>query len=239
MSKESSAPGLHAGDGFRTGFPILVGYFPIAIAFGLLAKSATLTFGGSLSFSVFVFAGASQFMALNLLKTGVAIGEIIIATLLLNFRHLLMSASLAARLEGRNRRFLPLVAFGVTDETFAVAATQEGGLTIPYLLALEVTAYSGWVSGTAVGYLIGGILPPLVQASLGIGLYAMFVALLIPQCKKARSIAALALGAGLINALLGMANLLSGGWNLVAAMLIAACLGAAFRKEDEMEEERA
>ena len=239
MIKEPTAAKLHAADGLRTGFPILVGYFPVAIAFGLLAKSATLTFCGSLSFSVFVFAGASQFMAINLLKTGVAVGEIVIATLLLNFRHLLMSASLAARLTEKRRGLLPLVAFGVTDETFAVAATQEGALSIPYLLALELTAYSGWVSGTAVGYLIGGILPPLVQASLGIGLYAMFVALLVPQCKKALSAAALALGAGLLNAVLAAGKVLPGGWNLVAAMVIMALAGALFCKADGTGEEEA
>ncbi len=213
-------------DGVRTGFPIFVGYFPIAMAFGLLAKSINITLCDSLAFSVFVFAGASQFMALNLLKTGVAVGEIIIATMLLNLRHLLMSASLAPRIGAGRRGLLPLVSFGITDETFAVAATQEQPLSVPYLLALEGTAYSGWVSGTGAGFLIGAVLPVAVQASLGIGLYAMFVALLAPQAKKSCVIAMLAVGAGLLNWLLGAVKLLPGGWNLVVAIVATALIGA-------------
>jgi 4-azaleucine resistance transporter AzlC len=218
-------------EGVRDGFPILAGYFPIAMAFGLLAKSVPLSLLESLGFSIFVFAGASQFMALNLLKTGAAVGEIVVATLLLNFRHLLMSASLAARLAERRQHLLALVGFGITDETFAVTATQDRPFSIPYLLAVEGLAYAGWVSGTGVGYLIGEILPPLVRTSMGIGLYAMFVAILVPQFKKAVAPVILALGAGVIHTILIGLKLLPGGWNLVAALVLAAVIGAFFLNE--------
>ena len=230
---DQSVNKLTVPDGFRSGLPICLGYLPVAVAFGLLAKSIGLGLGHSLSFSIFVFAGASQFMALNLLKTGAAVGEIIIATLLLNFRHLLMSASLAPRLVAR-KQWLPLISFGVTDETFAVAATQKLRLTTSYMLALELTAYSGWVIGTGVGFLVGQILPPLVQCSMGIALYAMFIGLLAPQFKKSLQVVVLALGAGAVNTLLNVYRVLPSGWNLVAAMTIAALVGALVFKENEV-----
>ncbi len=214
--------------GFLAGFPVLIGYFPVAVAFGILAKTTGLSLGDSAAFSVLVFAGASQFMALNLIKTGVALGGIVLATFLLNFRHLLMSASLAAKIKEPDKRWLPVVAFGVTDETFAVAATQSRPLGISFLLALEGTAYLGWVTGTLTGYLAGSILPASLGESMGIGLYALFVAILIPGFKKSGLIIALAVGAGFVHTLLNWLNLWPVSWNLVVAIIVSSLLGAWF-----------
>lgn len=215
-------------EGFLAGFPVFIGYFPVAVAFGILAKTTGLSSGDSLAFSVFVFAGASQFMALNLIETGVAFSGIILATFLLNLRHLLMSASLAVKITNPKKRWLPLIAFGVTDETFAVAATCSRTLQISFLLAMESTAYLGWVTGTLAGYLAGGVLPASFQESMGIGLYALFVAILIPGFKKSGLIIALALSAGLIHTLLNWVNLWPASWNLVAAIICGSLLGAWF-----------
>lgn len=212
--------------GFLAGFPVFIGYFPVAIAFGILAGNIGLSVGASLGFSVIVFAGASQFMALNLIRTGVAFTGIVLATFLLNLRHLLMSASLAAKISEQKIRRLPLVAFGVTDETFAVAATYSQPLRTSFLLALEGTAYLGWVSGTLFGYLAGSILPDSLQEAMGIGLYALFAAILVPNFKKSWTIGVLALGAGLVNALLNWIGLLPASWNLVAAIVLSSLLGA-------------
>lgn len=212
--------------GFSAGVPVFIGYFPVAVAFGILARTTGLSAGDSVAFSVLVFAGASQFMALNLIKAGVAFSGIILATLLLNLRHLLMSASLAAKITVPDKRWLPAVAFGVTDETFAVSATNDGPLGIPFLLALEGTAYLGWVGGTLTGYLAGSILPASLGESMGIGLYALFVAILIPGFKKSWSIAALTLSAGLVHALLDWLNLWPAAWNLIVAIICCSLLGA-------------
>lgn len=212
--------------GFRAGFPVLIGYFPVAVAFGILAKTAGLSAGDSVAFSVLVFAGASQFMALNLIKAGVAFSGIILATLLLNLRHLLLSAALAAKIAVPDKRWLPVVAFGVTDETFAVSATNDGPLGISFLLALEGTAYLGWVSGTLTGYLAGSVLPASLGKSMGIGLYSLFVAILIPGFKKSWSIVALTLSAGLFHALLDWIKLWPAAWNLIASIICCSLLGA-------------
>ncbi|HEY8462458.1 MAG TPA: AzlC family ABC transporter permease [Bacillota bacterium] len=219
--------------GVIAGLPIFIGYLPIAIAFGLLAKVTGLNFVQSLAFSIFVYAGASQFIALNLLQTGAAQLEIVTATLLLNLRHLLMSTSLAARLERKTKGLLPWIAFGVTDESFSVAATREGKLDPGYLLALNFTAYLGWVGGTAGGFWVGAALPKTLQQSMGITLYAMFVALLVPVIKKKAWYGCLALTAGLVHTILAGLKRFPAGWNIILAILVVTLVGALVERQTE------
>jgi len=215
--------------GFRAAVPILVGYFPIAMTFGLIAKNMDTGWVQACAMSVFVFAGASQFMALNLIGSGIGFGQILMATLLLNFRHFLMSASLSSKIE-RQARFLPLISFGITDETFAVASTQNRELKVPFMIGLEATAYTSWVVGTVVGYGLGEILPDAVQKSLGISLYALFIAILIPEVKRSARTGLIALTAGLSHMVLGYVRVFAPGWNLIIAILAGASLGAALYK---------
>lgn len=229
-------------EGAAAALPIVIGYVPAAMAFGLLAKSINVSLKDTFLFSVMVFAGASQFMALNLLAAGAAVGEIIIATFLLNLRHMLMSASLAARLEIHQKKYLPLIAFGITDEVFSVAATREEKPTMPFIFALEGISYSAWVGGSVLGYLVGSALPASVQASMGIALYAMFVAILVPEMKKSINVALMALGSGILNALLVGFKILPAGWSMVVSTIAIAAAGAFLIKEhtaDEAKEEAA
>jgi 4-azaleucine resistance transporter AzlC len=222
-------------DGLKAGFPILIGYFPAAMAFGLLAKTTGLSCMESWMFSVFVFAGASQFIALSLLQSGVAGIEIVIATFLINLRHLLMSAALTSKFPGKIK--WPLwVAFGVTDETFSVAVIRNEPLTTPFLLAVELSAYVAWVAGTVFGYYMGALLPETVQASMGITLYAMFVAILIPEVRQTGRAGLMALGAGLLHLGLGRLKLLPQGWNIVIAIVTVSAAGALFVKEPDAKE---
>ena len=120
-------------DGVITSIPVVVGYFPVAMAFGLLSKSTDISLLDSFLFSVFVYAGASQFMALDLIKASIGTGSIILSTFLLNLRHGMMSASLALRLKNVKRKWLYFIAFGVTDETFSISSLKEGELNVPFL----------------------------------------------------------------------------------------------------------
>jgi len=221
--------------GLTAALPIVIGYIPIAMAFGLLAKATGISLLDSFLFSAVVFAGASQFMALNLLQAGVACSEIVLATLLMNFRHFLMSASLTPRLEKKKSKWLPLVAFGITDESFSVASTRGEKLTVPFLLALQFSAYFSWLGGTVLGYLLGAILPTAIKSSMGIALYAMFVAILLPEAKKSAKVSILAFTAGAAHFLLASLKLLPSGWNLILAIILAAGLGAVCFKEEEKE----
>lgn len=216
---------LTAKDGLTAGIPIIMGYVPVAIAFGVLSRNLGISLFHTQLFSLMVFAGASQFMAINLIALGVGMGQIVLATLLMNFRHFLMSASLSQRLGKQSGFTLPLLAFGVTDEVFSVAMTRREPITKPYLLALELTAYLSWNLGTLMGHRLGDVLPPLVQASLGIALYALFVAILVPEMRRSQGVMVLALAAGGLHTLLAGVDLLPAGWNLVVVILVISWLG--------------
>ena len=197
-AQDRDRPSRLIGGPTGIGLTILFGYFFIAIAFGAAGRAAGLAAAATAGFSVFVFAGASQFMAVSLIAQGAGTVSIIAATFVLNLRHVIMSMALRDRIEGSNVP-RPVLAFGITDEVFAAFASQRGKVRDTHLLVTEVLAYSGWVGGTIVGYLAGGVLPQPLEQAMGIALYAMFVALIIPPIRRFPRYAVPALAAGALN----------------------------------------
>ena len=172
--------------GVRAGIPVAVGYVPMAMAFGVLATQTHLSVLQAGAMSLFVYAGASQFASLGLLAGGASAAAIVLATLVLNFRHFLLSMALSRRLplgEGRTAtRAAFVLGFGVTDETFVVASLAKG-LTPGFFLGLALTAYLAWLSGTLIGAGFSSLIPPVIARGMGIALYAMFIAILLPGIK--------------------------------------------------------
>jgi len=223
-------------EGMVAGSPLILGYFPIAMAFGLLAKNTGLTITDTSATSLLVYAGASQFMFLDLLRTGVSAGSIILATFLLNLRHMMMSASLSVNLKKDTAGFLPIIGFGITDETFSVLSFNRDKLSLPFILTVNLIAYGAWASGTAVGYMVGEVIPRALQDSLGLGLYAMFAALLFPSFKADRDYLKPALLGAATYFAIFKTGLLSSGWDIIAGIVIASALGVvAMGKEDKDE----
>lgn len=220
-------------DAIKDGFPIVIGFLPIAMAFGILSKSAALTIWQSLGFSMIVFAGASQFIAVQLLVAGAGIGELILTTFLVNFRHVLFSASLSPKVTETMRPAIPFFAFGLTDEIFSVASLKGKELSKEYLLLLESLAYSAFAIGTAAGYLLGGVLPELVQVSMGIALYALFVAILAPELKKSRKTVFLIVLAGGINTAANVWLHIPQGWSIIITIVLVAATGVAWDVRNE------
>lgn len=218
--------------GLIVGFPLVIGYFPIAMAFGLLAKNTSISFKDTSLFSSMVFAGASQFMALDLILANVSFSSIILATFLLNLRHAVMSASLSLKLEGIKKRWLPIIAYGITDESFSVLSFTQGKLSLPFILALQISGGLSWVIGTMMGYLVGEILPKSLQASLGIGLYAMFISLLAPEIKKSKDIFYLALISGGVYIILSYSKIFTSGWDIIFGIIISSGLGVLIFDKD-------
>ncbi len=212
-------------EGLLVGLPLTLGYFPVAMAFGLLAKNTGISFLDTSLFSILVYAGASQFMALDLILAGVSFSSIILAVFLLNLRHMVMSASLSLKLENFNKRWLPLVALGITDESFSVLSFTKGKLNLPFILALQISGYFSWLAGTMLGHLVGEILPQSLQASLGIGLYAMFIALLAPEIKKSKNILFLSIISGIVYIILNGSGIFTTGWDIILAIIISSALG--------------
>ncbi|NLJ98703.1 MAG: AzlC family ABC transporter permease, partial [Tissierellia bacterium] len=178
---------LGVKDGIVAGFPIVIGYFPIAMTFGILSKTMGISFLESFLFSAMVYAGTAQFMALNLLSVGVGIAQIVLTIFLVNFRHFLMSASVAAKME-KNSKWTPFIAFGITDESFSVASFKGGDFNDEFMVALQFISYISWIAGTVSGYLIGEVLPITMRNSMEIGIYAMFTALLVPKAKQSSKV---------------------------------------------------
>lgn len=225
--------------GLTAGIPIAIGYIPIAIAFGLLAKSTGIPSYATILMSFIVFAGASQFVGVNLLALGVGYPEIILTTFILNSRHFLMSASLSQKVEqGTSKKWLSLISFGVTDETFMVASLrQEEKLSAPFLLGVNLIAFSSWNIGTWIGVFLGAGLPESVQSSMGIALYVMFIGLLVPAIKKSRPYLIITIIAILISSMIHWIppfSSLSSGWLIIITAILAALIGVLlFPKEDE------
>lgn len=206
------------------GLAILLGYFSIAIAFGASGRAVGLPVVAVASFSVFVFAGASQFIAVSLIAQGAGVVAIIVTTFIVNSRHLVMAMSLRDRIHGSHIP-RPILAFGITDEVFTAAATRRGPVPERELLTMELLAYSGWVAGTITGYSVGALLPPVVEQAMGIALYAMFVALIVPAIARFPRYLVPALTAGAVNwALQGMG--ITVGLSLLVAIATVAVLFA-------------
>jgi 4-azaleucine resistance transporter AzlC len=220
--------------GLKMGTPIALGYAPIAMTFGMLAKSTNVTFLEAFSFSAFVYAGASQFMALNLLHVGTSVTGIIIATFLLNMRHFLMSASLSTKISKKDYKWIPLIASGVTDESFSITSMQKGSLSKEYFLTIHLMIYSSWVINTLVGYILGELLPKSLGDSMVMGLYAMFIAILFPELKKSWKVCSIVILAGLINYAAKNMSFIPLGWSIVISIISASYLGVLLSSKEEV-----
>ena len=206
--------------GVKAGVNIAIGYFPIALTFGLLAKTAGLTMWQATAMSILVYAGAAQYMSLTLITKGVDPILIVLNTFVVNIRHFLMTASLSEKMHREKRWIKGVYAFGITDEAFSVLATRkEEKLTTAFAFGVVSIAYSSWVIFTAVGHMIGANLPLFFQAAMSVALYAMFIALLVPSLKGNRKVLMLALTAASINGFFYWTQLLSTGWSILIATL--------------------
>ncbi|MBQ9228046.1 MAG: AzlC family ABC transporter permease [Eubacterium sp.] len=169
--------------GILDGIPICLGYFSVAFAFGIFAVANGLTAGEAVLISMTNVTSAGQLAAVPIMVSGGTLFELASAQLVINLRYALMSISLSQRLDGSVRlRDRLLIAFVNTDEVFAVASSQQA-VGRSYMWGLMLTPYLGWSAGTAVGALAGSILPPLVISALGVAIYGMFIAIVVPAAR--------------------------------------------------------
>jgi len=213
--------------GVRSGLPIALGYFPIAIAFGALAGQAHLSWWEGTLMSLLVFAGASQFVGVSMLLSGAGAVQIIATTFFLNLRHLIMSLAVNDQMRRFPAAWKNFLSFFITDETFALLTLgdrTEGVTRTPAFMAgLMWTAYLGWVSGSALGGIGAELIPPQVTTAMTVGLYGLFIGLLVPPARKSSGFALIAGASMLLNWALGF--VLDPGWAIVLSTVLAAALG--------------
>lgn len=225
-TQEPAAP-QQLKSGLAAAVPVMLGYLPVAIAFGVLAVQSGLRPWTAVVMSLLVYAGASQFMAVNMLLAGAGPAAIVAATLGLNFRHFVMSMSLLRVFRRLPRRWRALLGCWLTDETFAVStlAGRGGGTEAGryYLLALYVASYLSWVGGTALGTLLSTAIPARLGSAMSIGLYAMFIALLVPAVRAHWRFALVAAAGAGVNA--AATPVLGSGWSIVLATALGGAVG--------------
>jgi 4-azaleucine resistance transporter AzlC len=204
--------------------PVVLGYVAIGFAFGVLSQKAGLAWFNTLALSIIVYAGAAQLIAVGLFAAGIAPVSIVLTTFIVNLRHLLLSAALSPYLRGWRKRELAFFAYELTDESFAVHATQlaAGTWSKAEAFAANITAQVAWVTGTALGIVAGGLIGDVRPLALDYALPAMFMALLVLQIKDRVQIAVAVLAG-----LLALALVLAGvdQWNVIIATLISATVG--------------
>ncbi|MBQ0084540.1 MAG: AzlC family ABC transporter permease [Clostridiales bacterium] len=176
--------------GIKDGIPICLGYLSVAFAFGVFAVGNGLNVLESLLISMTNVTSAGQLSGVVVMTGGGTLFELALTQLVINLRYSLMSLSLSQKFDKGIKlldRFV--LAFVNTDEVFAVASSKEGKVSRGYMYGLIITPYFGWAFGTMLGALAGNLFPPIVISALGIAIYGMFIAIVLPAAKKERSTA--------------------------------------------------
>lgn len=228
-------------EGLRDGLPIALGYLAVSFAFGIYGANGGLSAGLLSLFSMSNLTSAGQFAGLRLILSGAPYVEFALITLVINARYLLMSLSLSQKLDASFTLKQRLLAgFGVTDEIFAVAVSKKRRLPAAYLYGLILLPLFGWTIGTLLGALMGDVLPKLITSALGIALYAMFIAILVPPARKSKAVLWVVLLSAAISCVFRYVPLLShisSGWVTILCAVAASLFGAlAFpmKKEEEL-----
>lgn len=216
--------------GLRDGVPIALGYFSVSFSFGILALSGGLSIFQAGLTSITNLTSAGQFAGLQVIIAGGTLLEMALTQLIINLRYALMSLSLSQKLSPDMKFWQRLiVAYGNTDEIFAVAMGRQKSLTFPYIVGLQILPVIGWTSGTVTGAAAGSILPAAVNSALSVALYGMFIAIVIPAAKKSRPVLIVAILAVLMSCLLYYIPVFDGisaGMSIIICTVAVSVLGA-------------
>ena len=176
--------------GMRDGIPIGLGYFAVAFTLGIYARNMGLTAVQATVSSLLTHASAGQYAGFSMIGRQAALTEVVIMTLVINARYLLMSTALSQKL-GEKTTFLQRLALGycVTDEVFGISMAYGDTLDPVYTYGSFCVASPGWALGTLLGVLMGNVLPARVVSALSVGLYGMFIAIIMPPARKSRVLA--------------------------------------------------
>lgn len=217
--------------GTRLGLPILLGYMPVGIAFGVLATTIGFSAIQAIVCSATALAGAGQFIALNLMKDRADVIAVVAATTVVNLRYVLFGATLSPYLKGVSAPKQALLAFTLTDETFAVNVgdRRAGGSSAASMAGVGAIAWTGWVTGTALGALAAGWIGDPSRWGVEFAMPAMFTALLVALAEDRAHVAVAALAAALMIGLPALAVVgiaIPASWLIIIASIGAATAGS-------------
>ena len=175
--------------GMQAGMPICVGYFSVSFGFGAMAIAQGWTLWQAVFASITTLAGAGQFAGLTVITAGASFLELILTMLVINSRYALMSVAVGQRLGPQVGFFKRLgIAYFNTDEVFALSMSKGRDMTPAFFVGAGTISLIGWASGTALGSVASSLLPLSVRATLGVLLYGMFIAIVVPQAREEKPI---------------------------------------------------
>lgn len=225
--------------GLKDAVPILLGYFGVSLAFGVLSGRTGFPAWSTQLMSLTHVSGTGQFALVKVSDAGGGLFEVLFAIVVLNIRYILMAISLAQKLSpdtGLVKRLA--IAMADTDEIVAVCLKSKKAIGFAYISGLFASSYFGWNAGTFAGIFCSEYFPVQVVNALGIGLYAMFVAIIVPAAKESRPMllcVAMAAAVNLILNFLPAAIRLNGSWNMLIAGIFSAVVTSVLFPEKDVE----
>lgn len=228
-------------EGVRDGFPICLGYFSVSMAFGVTAVLSGIPAWAAVVISLTNLTSAGQFAGMNLIAASGAFVEIGLTTLIINIRYFLMSISVSQKVEQKMTMKERLaISFGITDEIFAVSMQRDHELTSVYMAGLILTPVLGWTGGTLVGAVATSLMPAMLSNALGIALYGMFIAIIVPPAREQKNVlfaVVFAIAASVVCRYLPIIKDLSSGWTIILITLVVCAVAAWLFPVEESEGE--
>ena len=216
--------------GLRDGIPIALGYFAVAFTLGIAAKKAGLTAFQAALTAALTNASAGGYAAFTLIASGAGYLEMAVTQLIVNARYLLMSCSLSQKLAPDTPlRHRLLIAFDITDEIFGISSAVKGALNPYYNYGAMIVAIPGWALGTFFGVVSGNILPANIVSALSVGLYGMFLAIIIPPAKQNKIIAGIiiiSMAASFMFSILPLLSAISSGLRVIILTVVISLAAA-------------
>ncbi len=228
--------------GLYHGIPIALGYLSVSFGFGIMSVRLGISVLETVIISLTNLTSAGQAAGVGIIAAGGGLLEMVMTQLVINLRYALMALSLSQKLGDKfNTPRRMLVAFGITDEIFAVSSVQSGKLQPIYMYGLILISAAGWSLGTLLGAAAGSILPEAISSAMGLVLYGMFLAIIIPPARESRSVLAAVLIAAAFSLLFYYVfTFVSGGFSIIISAVGAALICAwlfPIPDEEEAEEE--
>lgn len=214
--------------GLSHGIPICLGYFSVSFGFGILAVKSGLQAIDAILISLTNLTSAGQAAGVGIIATAGTLLEMAITQFVINLRYSLMGLTLSQKLSDKFTTIHRLIAsFGITDEIFAVAVSQKDKLVPSYMYGLIMISAAGWVGGTAAGAIAGLALPASLTAAMGILLYGMFIAIIVPAARNSKKDLIVILLAAAFSAFFKyLIPDVSFGFAIIISAVLAAVIGA-------------
>lgn len=210
--------------------PICLGYIAVSFAFGIEASKIGMTTFQAAMTSLLNVTSAGQFSALELIARNGSFVELAILQLIINLRYMLMSCALSQKLDKKVGTLSRLgISYGVTDEIFGLSVLSKGKLTPRYSYGLIITSVFGWVLGTVLGAISGQIMPQRLISCLGLAIYGMFIAIIIPDTRKSKAVMAVVLSAMALSTAFTLGPVvkeISSGFRIIIVTVVVAAVAA-------------